>query len=90
MAALLPPTRKGTWLSMMAAAASGGSGMAALIPPGEIFILTDETQWGARLANRHSLPFLERDGQYSGPPVDDQTALREPECLRQAEPAAWF
>lgn len=56
----------------------------ALIPPGETFILVDQEQWGQVVAQRHAIPFLERDGQYWGPPPDDETAIREIERLRRA------
>ena len=58
----------------------------SLIPPGDMFILVDEDQWETSedIAGRRRLPFLERDGQYWGPPPDDETAIRELERLRQA------
>src|SRR5262249_21104397 len=52
-----------------------------LIPAGETFILADEDQWTDRwggsetLTGRRSLPCLERNGQYWGPPADDQSAI---------------
>ena len=57
----------------------------ALIPAGDTFILVDQNEWGGEaVAGRHAIPFLERDGQYWGPPLDDETAIRELERLRQA------
>jgi len=57
--------------------------IAALIPPGDSFILVDEQQWGGEVATgRRTIPFTERDGQYWGPPADDSTAIREFERLR--------
>jgi hypothetical protein len=58
----------------------------AVIPPGDTFILVDQAQWGAGrvLGGRRCLPFLERDGQYWGPPPDEATAIRELERLRRA------
>jgi len=41
------------------------------------------------LARRPMIPFLERDGQYNGLPVDDASAIKELERLRN-EGAAWF
>jgi hypothetical protein len=74
--------------------------IAALIPPSEALILADQATWlnGEVLADRHAVPFLERDGQYWGPPPDDATAIREFERLRQsgasfmvfAWPAFWW
>ena len=56
-----------------------------LVPEGEAFILVDGDQWGTddELGGRRRIPFLERDGQYWGPPSDDATAVRELERLRQ-------
>ena len=59
--------------------------IAALIPPGDTFILVDQEQWGGEVAaGRHAIPFLEKDGQYWGPPADDDTAIREFERLHQS------
>ncbi len=73
--------------------------LAALISPGETFILVDQDLLREHLAlGRHAIPFLERDGQYWGPPADDETAIRELTRLRQsgakflvfAWPAFWW
>jgi peptidoglycan/xylan/chitin deacetylase (PgdA/CDA1 family) len=71
-----------------------------LIPPGHTFILVDEDKWAVDevIAGRRRIPFLERDGQYWGPPPDDDTAIRELERLRKsgasfmvfAWPAFWW
>lgn len=59
--------------------------IAALIPPGESFILVDDGKWGYEVVtNRRAIPFLERDGQYWGSPPDNQTAIQEFERLRQS------
>jgi hypothetical protein len=60
--------------------------MAEQIPPGTSFILVDEDQWetGPLVAGRRRIPFLEKNGQYWGPPADEQTALSEMERLREA------
>jgi hypothetical protein len=50
------------------------------------------------VADRRAIPFVERNGQYAGPPADDETAVRELERLRQAAashiafawPAFWW
>lgn len=57
-----------------------------LIPPGTPFILVDNGELGAgdEIAGRHTIPFLEKDGQYWGPPPDDHTAIQELERLRRA------
>jgi SAM-dependent methyltransferase len=57
-----------------------------LVPTGSSLILVNEDQWGnEREALKHSrvIPFLERGGQYWGPPPDDETAIRELERLRR-------
>ena len=73
--------------------------LAALISPGESFILVDQDLLREHLAlGRHAIPFLERDGQYWGPPEDDSTATQELERLRRtgakfivfAWPAFWW
>jgi SAM-dependent methyltransferase len=57
----------------------------ALVPPAGAFILIDGGKWGLGAAGgRRPIPFLERDGQYWGPPPDDETAVRELERLRRA------
>jgi glycosyltransferase involved in cell wall biosynthesis len=60
--------------------------IAALIPPGDVFVLIDEGRWGTdeTVAGRRRISFAERDGQYLGRPPDDETAIREVERLRQA------
>lgn len=57
-----------------------------VVSSGETFILVDDDQWATpqHIAGRHRLPFLERDGRYWGKPVDNDTAIRELERLRQA------
>lgn len=56
------------------------------VPPGSSFILVDDDQWGSEQSfpSRRSYPFLEKNGQYWGPPPDDATAMAELERLRQA------
>jgi FkbM family methyltransferase len=60
--------------------------IAALIPPGGRFILVDQEDisGGLALDDRSWWPFLERDGQYWGPPADDSIAIRELQRLRDA------
>jgi SAM-dependent methyltransferase len=73
--------------------------IAAIIPPGDRFILVDDDAVRGELAlGRRAIPFLEREGQYWGPPADDNTAIREVERLRGAGagfivfawPALWW
>ena len=57
----------------------------ALIPPGDTFILVDHEVFRDELAiGRRAMPFLERDGEYWGPPPDDLTAIQELERLRRS------
>ena len=60
--------------------------LADLILAGERLIIVDDQALGERLTpeGRESLPFLERDGQYWGTPVDGAHAVRELERLREA------
>jgi hypothetical protein len=57
----------------------------AAIPTESTFILVGEEGSPTVLRRDPHLPlWLESDGQYSGPPLDDKTAIREVERLRQA------
>jgi hypothetical protein len=64
--------------------------LGTLVAPGQTFIFVDDDQCidprggSVLLDGRRTLPFLERDGQYWGPPPDDDTAIRELERLRRA------
>ena len=50
----------------------------ALIPTAHRYILVGEAWWGDTApVDRDVIPFLERDGQYWGPPADDATAIAE-------------
>jgi hypothetical protein len=73
--------------------------LASVIPKGDKFILVDQDQLRELIAlGNHAVPFLEHNGQYWGPPADDETAIRELERLRQlgakhivfAWPAFWW
>jgi hypothetical protein len=79
--------------------ALAGDDLRALIPAGARLILVDDDQWSSHLGrDRTVVPFLERDGQYWGPPADDRLAIREFERLRRADadfiafarPAFWW
>ena len=55
-----------------------------MIPAGSTFILVDGEEWGSGVvAGRRAISFLERDGQYWGPPADDETAISELKRLQQ-------
>jgi predicted O-methyltransferase YrrM len=60
--------------------------IAALIPSESTFILVNDNNWNAgdTLSDRRIIPFLEREGQYWGPPADDTSAIQELERLRQS------
>jgi SAM-dependent methyltransferase len=73
--------------------------LAAVLTPGEKLIFADNEEFRSLLtAGYRAVPFLERDGQYWGPPQDDATAIRELERLRAdgadhlaiAWPAFWW
>jgi len=55
-----------------------------LVPSTEPLILVDEEQIRRQFKDHRVLPFLERDGQYWGPPADDQTAIAELDRMRTA------
>lgn len=60
----------------------------SLISPEDTFILVDQNLTSDALGrNGRAIPFLERDGQYFGPPADDDTAIREVERCRRAKAA---
>ncbi len=55
----------------------------AVIPSGAAFILVDDNAIPPdSFSDRRLFPFLERDGQYWGPPADDSTAIEELHRLR--------
>lgn len=64
----------------------------------EPFILVDEDQLRWSMPDSRAIPFLERHGEYWGPPSDGETAVRECERLRGkgarylvfAWPAFWW
>jgi len=63
----------------------------AVIPPGETFILVDSDDWGFQVSeNLKQLPFLERNGEYWGPPADDETAIRELARMREQHHAGFI
>jgi glycosyltransferase involved in cell wall biosynthesis len=59
--------------------------LANFLEPAERFVLVDDAWFGNELLpGRIAIPFLERDGEYWGPPPDDETAIRELERLRSS------
>jgi len=76
-----------------------GNGIDSIVSPEDVVIFVDEDQWTSQLSSgRRLVPFLERDGQYWGPPSDSETAIQEVDRLRQAgarfiifaKPAFWW
>jgi hypothetical protein len=59
-------------------------GLMARIGLDEKFILVDEEQMRSTLPHRNAIPFLEKRGEYWGPPGDDETAIQELDRLRRA------
>jgi glycosyltransferase involved in cell wall biosynthesis len=58
-----------------------------LHPATEKFILVDEEQLRSDVASAQVIPFVEKDGQWWGPPNDDDHAIQELERLRKADAA---
>ncbi len=59
--------------------------IAAAVPAGETFVLVDEQALcGESFAGRSAIAFLERDGQDSGLPADDEAAIAEIARIRDA------
>ena len=74
--------------------------IAEVVPEGGSFILAGGESWasGPRIAGRRRLSYLERDGEYWGPPADDGQAIAELERQRArgerffvvAFPGLWY
>jgi FkbM family methyltransferase len=74
--------------------------LAVVTPPGAVLIVADlnEGGFGQSIAGRARLPFVERQGQYFGPPADAAHAISELKRLHAAGathfvllwPAFWF
>ncbi len=58
--------------------------LARVVPSTALFILVDEDQVRTQLLHRRAFPFLEKAGEYWGPPADDASAIAEFERLRGA------
>lgn len=56
------------------------------IPRGETFLLADQDEWAMEsdVSGRRRIPFPEHDGQYWGPPADDESAIGEVERWRES------
>lgn len=59
--------------------------LSRLIPATESFILVDQDQLRETIGlGNQAVPFMEHNGQYWGPPADDETAIRELARLRRS------
>jgi hypothetical protein len=76
-----------------------GKGIDSVVSRKDPIIFVDDGQWTNQLSSgRTLLPFLERDGEYWGPPSDSDTAIKELERLRDtgarfiifAQPSFWW
>jgi len=63
--------------------------VAAVIPSGACVIVADEEQLRSTLTGLRSIPFLERDGIYWGPPGSAEEAIMETQRHLHAG-ATWF
>jgi glycosyltransferase involved in cell wall biosynthesis len=74
--------RRRSWFYRVRAVAAD---IDALIGSDVPFVLVDDDNLGMRpTPGRRPIPFLERDGNWWGPPADDGTAIAELERLREA------
>jgi SAM-dependent methyltransferase len=82
---LVHPRRYQALLAWLARLDDTRRDLTAVVPRGEAFIFVDQQQLdGAIPRDRVALPFLERDGEYWGPPADDRCAVTEFERLCRA------
>jgi len=58
--------------------------LSELVPNEVPFVLVDDEHIRSMLSHTRAQPFLEREGEYWGPPPDDATAIRELERMRAA------
>ena len=74
--------------------------LAGIVPASDSFVLVDENHWlsGDSILGRSRILFTERNGEYWGPPANDQAAILELERDRQkgasfivfTSPAFWW
>jgi SAM-dependent methyltransferase len=85
VAQLIPAAASGAqWLRQLYAASQD---IQSVVPRSSTLILVDDSTWGNAqrlLPGRRVLPFLEKNGEYWGPPPDDATAISELERMRSA------
>jgi glycosyltransferase involved in cell wall biosynthesis len=96
--------RSNAYFAWMRALDAALLALKAVIPAGSTIIVVDQNEWSdgwqtdQLIASRRTLPFLERGGEYWGPPSDDSTAVRELDRMRAegadfivfAWPAFWW
>lgn len=59
----------------------------SVIAEGETFILIDQEGFGEEFSmGRNKIPFLEKDGQFDGMPLDDQLAIEAFDRLKRRHP----
>lgn len=60
--------------------------LSTLIPNGGKFVLVNQNEWGdgEPVPGLRAIPFVERDGEYFGPPADDDAAITEIKRQRAA------
>lgn len=76
---------KGSYYESLQRMVELGQELELFIPLGQKYILVDMNQFGQHqlLENTQSIPFLEKNGLYWGPPSDDAIAIDEFERLRR-------
>ncbi len=63
----------------------------AVVPEGETLILVDADDWGVRISEKlRQFPFLEKNGEYWGPPADDATAISELARMQEEHGASFI
>jgi glycosyltransferase involved in cell wall biosynthesis len=89
--------KSNAWWSQIRAAIAD---IASVVPEGGSFILAEQDDWasGPHIAGRLRVPYMERNGVYAGPPVDDTEAIAELQRQRErgerffvvAYPHLWY
>jgi glycosyltransferase involved in cell wall biosynthesis len=64
----------------------------SVLPRGAAYIIVNENEWGddQPVGGRHAIPFLECNGNYGGPPADDEVAIAELIRLRRDNDASYL
>ena len=65
--------------------------ISGLVNASEAFLLADEAQFGGALpVQSRMIPFPAQDGQYAGPPADDEAAIRALEQSHRSDRARFL